>query len=61
MKETLPVGCDATEAGFDRVAQDTEGVGEEELGDVVFVVGEVVAIGVAEWDVGVFKFDKNEG
>jgi hypothetical protein len=60
-EEIFPGGGEAADFGFEGVGEDAEGVGVEELGDVAFVICQVVVEGVLEFDVGVFEFDEDEG
>ncbi len=46
--EVLPFGGDGTDAAVAAVGEDDEGVAPEEVGDGVFVIAEVFAIGVFE-------------
>src|SRR3546814_14612544 len=49
----------SADAGLDAVGEHAEGVGEEELGDVGLVVGQVV-VGGAQFDVRVLQLDEDQ-
>ena len=60
VEEMLPLGGQAADAGFDAVGEDAQGVGEEKLGDVRLVVGQVVVVGGAQFDVRVLQLDEDQ-
>ncbi len=51
MEKVLPFGGQTASAGLNGVGKDTQGISEEELGDVRLVVGQVVVVGGLELDV----------
>jgi len=61
VKEVFPGGAIAANLGFEGVGEDAEGVGVKELGNISFVVVEVVIEGGLEFDIRVFEFDEDEG
>ena len=59
-KEVLPLPGQAAQTGFHRVGQHTKRIGDEKLRNIVFVVGQVVAIGRLELDVGILQLHKHQ-
>ena len=56
----LPLGGEAAHQAVAAVREDDEGVVPKELGNGVFVIAQVVVVGVLEFLVRGFEFDKHE-
>jgi hypothetical protein len=60
VEEVLPLGGHAADAGLDAVGEHAQHIGQEQLRDVVLVVGQVVVEGRAQLDVGVLQLDEHQ-
>ena len=60
VEEVVPTGGEAAHLRFQRIGQNADCVGVEELGNVSLVVGEVIVKGVLEADVGILQLDKHQ-
>ncbi|MNF86489.1 hypothetical protein D3C84_689270 [compost metagenome] len=57
-EKMLPLGGKAANAGFQGIAEYAERVGEEQLRNALAVTHQVVVVGIAQRDIGVFQLDK---
>ncbi len=61
LEEVLPASGEGADTSLAAVGEEDEGVVPEELGDGVFIVAQVVLIGVLQAAMGRFEFDEDEG
>lgn len=54
MEKMLPFGAQTTQTSFDAITEYTKGIGEKQLRNIRLVIGQVVIVGAAQLDVGVF-------
>ena len=60
MEKVFPLGAQAAQARFQAVAEHTKHIGEEQLGNIGLVIGQIVIVGTTQLDVGVLQLDKHQ-